>query len=92
MSLIPVFLSLLSLLIPQDSAEIVFAGDAMQHQRQIDAAMQPDGSLDYSPYFESLRPYISSADFAVVNLRHLSVALPIRAIRCFAPTTTMSTR
>lgn len=66
--MIAVFLSLLSLLVPQDSAEIVFAGDAMQHQRQIDAALQPDGSLDYSPYFKSLRPYISSADFAVVNL------------------------
>lgn len=66
--MISVFLSLLSLLIPQDSAEIVFAGDAMQHQRQIDAALQPDGTLDYSPYFSSLRPYISSADFAVVNL------------------------
>lgn len=68
MSIISVFLSLLSLLIPQDSAEIVFAGDAMQHQRQIDVAMQPDGSIDYSSYFTSLRPYISSADFAVVNL------------------------
>lgn len=67
-SMIAVFLSLLSMLIPQDSAEIVFAGDAMQHQRQIDAALQPDGSLDYSPYFSSLSPYISSADFAVVNL------------------------
>ncbi len=66
--MISVFLSLLSLLLPQDSAEIVFAGDAMQHQRQIDAALQPDGSLDYSPYFQSLQPYISSADFAVVNL------------------------
>lgn len=66
--MVAVFLSLLSLLIPQDSAEIVFAGDAMQHQRQIDAAMMPDGSLDYSPYFTSLEPYISSADFAVVNL------------------------
>ena len=66
--MLAVFLSLLSLLIPQDSAEIVFAGDAMQHQRQIDAAKRPDGSLDYSPYFTSLAPYISSADFAVVNL------------------------
>ncbi|MCM1075815.1 MAG: CapA family protein [Bacteroides sp.] len=68
MSMISVFLSLLSLLLPQDSAEIVFAGDAMQHQRQIDAARQNDGTFDYSSYFESLRPYISSADFAVVNL------------------------
>lgn len=66
--MISVFLSLLSMLIPQDSAEIVFAGDAMQHQRQIDAARQKDGSLDYGTYFTALRPYIESADFAVVNL------------------------
>lgn len=66
--MISVFLSLLSMLIPQDSAEIVFAGDAMQHQRQIDAARLADGSLDYGTYFTALRPYIESADFAVVNL------------------------
>ena len=66
--MISVFLSLLSMLIPQDSAEIVFAGDAMQHQRQIDAARPADGSLDYGTYFTALRPYIESADFAVVNL------------------------
>ncbi len=66
--MISVFLSLLSMLIPQDSAEIVFAGDAMQHQRQIDAARLADGSLDYGTYFTALRPYIKSADFAVVNL------------------------
>lgn len=66
--MISVFLSLLSLLIPTDSAEIVFAGDAMQHQRQIDAARQSDGTLSYDTYFTAIRPYISSADFAVVNL------------------------
>lgn len=66
--MISVFLSLLSMLLPQDSAEIVFAGDAMQHQRQIDAARQKDGSLDYGTYFTALRSYIESADFAVVNL------------------------
>ncbi|MDE5650171.1 MAG: CapA family protein [Duncaniella sp.] len=59
---------ILSCIIPEDSAEIFFAGDAMQHQRQIDAARQPDGSLDYDDYFKSLAPYISSAGFAVVNL------------------------
>ncbi len=68
MSMVSVFLSLLSLLIPKDNAELVFAGDAMQHQRQIDAALRPDGSLDYEKYFEAVNPYISSADFAVVNL------------------------
>lgn len=59
---------LCSLVCGTDCAELVFAGDAMQHQRQIDAARQSDGSLDYSPYFKSLAPYISSADYAVVNL------------------------
>lgn len=67
-NMIAIFLTYFSMLLPTDSAEIVFAGDAMQHQRQIDAARQPDGSLDYSTYFTSLKPYISSADFAVVNL------------------------
>jgi len=66
--MISVFLSLLSLLIPTDSAEIVFAGDAMQHQRQIDAARQKDGIMSYDSYFTAIKPYIASADFAVVNL------------------------
>ncbi len=64
-----ILIALCALLLPGgDSAELVFAGDAMQHQRQIDAARQPDGSLDYSGYFTALQPYISSADYAVVNL------------------------
>lgn len=66
--MLEILVALVSLLIPSDSAEIVFAGDAMQHQRQIDAARRPDGSLDYSTYFQSLRPYIESADYAIVNL------------------------
>lgn len=66
--MIDILLILCSLLLPGDRAELVFAGDAMQHQRQIDAARLPDGELDYSPYFTSLQPYISSADYAVVNL------------------------
>lgn len=53
---------------PSQSIDIVFAGDAMQHQRQLDAARQPDGSYDYTPYYRAIRPYIESADYAVVNL------------------------
>lgn len=63
-----ILLAVLSWLIPTDTADIVFAGDAMQHQRQIDAARQADGSLNYDDYFRELTPYISAADFAVVNL------------------------
>lgn len=66
--MIELLLLLASLFSPADTARLVFAGDAMQHQRQIDAARQPDGSLDYSTYFTALRPYIASADYAVVNL------------------------
>lgn len=60
--------SLLSLLFGRDEAEIVFAGDAMMHQGQLDAALQSDGSYDYSEYFRTVSPYIISADYAVVNL------------------------
>ena len=66
--MIEIILALCSLIMPGDTAELVFAGDAMQHQRQIDAARQPDGSLDYSSYFTAIEPYVSSADYAVVNL------------------------
>lgn len=40
----------------------------MQHQRQLDAARRPDGSYCYYGYFDAIKPYIESADFAVVNL------------------------
>lgn len=50
------------------TADLVFAGDAMQHKRQAEVALQPDGSLSYDTYFTAVEPYISSADFAVVNL------------------------
>lgn len=66
--MIEILLAISALFMPADSAELVFAGDAMQHQRQIDAAMRADGSLDYSAYFTHIASYVSSADYAVVNL------------------------
>lgn len=61
--------SLFSFLTPTDEeAEIVFAGDAMQHQGQLDAARRSDGSYDYSGYFADIKPYVENADYAVVNL------------------------
>lgn len=66
-------LSLLPVLLPiavlaSGSIEIVFAGDAMMHERQLNAARQKDGSYDFSPYYKAITPYIQSADYAVVNL------------------------
>ncbi len=59
--------SLMSLLAADDGADLLFAGDAMQHQAQLDAARQPDGTYGYDGCFDALKPYIGSADFAVVN-------------------------
>ena len=67
MLLLPLFISIASLLMPA-KAELLFAGDAMQHQSQLDAARQDDGSYDYAPYFSAIKSYIISADYAVVNL------------------------
>lgn len=69
--MLEILLALASLIVPTDSVEILFAGDAMQHQRQIDAAMSKgskEAGPDYSDYFSSLTPYIQGADYAVVNL------------------------
>ncbi|MDR2682253.1 MAG: CapA family protein [Dysgonamonadaceae bacterium] len=46
---------------------LLFAGDAMQHQTQIDNAYR-GGIYDYSSCFKHLKAYISEADVAVVNL------------------------
>ncbi|GHV23496.1 capsular polysaccharide biosynthesis protein [Clostridia bacterium] len=46
---------------------LLFAGDAMQHQTQIDNAYR-NGSYDYSSYFQHVALAISQADLAIVNL------------------------
>ncbi len=49
---------------------LLFAGDAMQHQGQLDQALQEgDGkTYDYSECFRWIAPTITEADYAVVNL------------------------
>ncbi len=65
---IPLLFSLVTTLFPSESATLVFAGDAMQHQGQLDAAKQSDKTYSYSGYFDAVKDYISEADYAVVNL------------------------
>lgn len=60
--------SLAQLLMQPDSATIIFAGDAMQHKSQLDAAKKSDGSYDFTSCFSAVAPYIREADLAVVNL------------------------
>lgn len=51
-------------------AELLFAGDAMQHQAQLDQALSAGGGrhYDYSDCFTRIAPTITEADYAVVNL------------------------
>lgn len=59
----------LTLAMAADSeATLLFAGDAMMHQAQIDAAYRSPGTYDYSACFDKVRPLIGNADYAVVNL------------------------
>ena len=62
-----------SVICPTDSTPIqritlLFAGDLMQHQGQITAAQQTDGTYDYSPCFEPIKEEIGRADIAIGNL------------------------
>lgn len=75
--------SLLSLLNGNSSCEIVFAGDAMMHQGQIDAARQSDGTYDFSDYFRAISDYVEEADYAVVNLETPTSTKPYSGYPCF---------
>lgn len=81
--LIPMIYAGLALAGQYDTAEIVFAGDAMMHQKQIDVAKRPSGVYDYSEYFDEVAPYISAADYAVVNLETPTAGAPYSGYPCF---------
>lgn len=83
MHLFPLFVTLLNLLFGYDEAELLFAGDAMQHQAQLDAARCRDGSYDYTDCFLSVEPMIKTADYAVVNLETPIGASNFTGYPCF---------
>lgn len=68
----------------RSEVELLFAGDAMQHAAQLKAAARPDGSHDYSECFKLIRPYISKADYAVVNLEVPLGGKPYAGYPCFS--------
>lgn len=51
-------------------AELLFVGDAMQHQGQLDQALKAGGgkSYDYDDCFTLIAPAVTKADYAVCNL------------------------
>ena len=52
---------------PKSSITLLFAGDLMQHQAQIDAA-RVGNSYDYKECFKHIKKEISKADVAIANL------------------------
>ena len=48
--------------------ELLFAGDLMQHESQLNAARQPDGTYSYSPCYRHIKEYVGKADVAIANL------------------------
>ena len=85
MELLSIFLlSLIGLLQMNDTTELVFAGDAMQHGWQIKAAAQADGSYDYSECFALLEDDIQKAHYAVVNLESPLGGKPYRGYPVFS--------
>lgn len=62
---------------------MLFAGDAMMHQAQIDAARRPDGSYNYDSCFVEVSPIIRNADYAIVNLETPLGGAPYSGYPCF---------
>lgn len=61
-------LLLMASMLQGQSLKIIFAGDLMGHMPQHNAALQRDGSYDYTPCFRYIKDYVRSADLAIVNL------------------------
>lgn len=57
-----------SITLPFSRLDIIFAGDIMQHQSQLDAARTKEGKYSYSYCYKYIKYYVSSADIAVANL------------------------
>ncbi|MBR4830063.1 MAG: CapA family protein [Muribaculaceae bacterium] len=77
-------LSIVSLLQSNHTVNLTFVGDAMQHAPQITAALQPDGTYDYTPCFQYVEDDIRWADFAVVNLECPLGGKPYTGYPCFS--------
>lgn len=72
------------LLSGQERITLLFVGDLMQHQSQIDAARTPEGKYDYSPCFRLVREQISKADLAIGNLEVTLGGKPYRGYPTFS--------
>ncbi|MDE6098015.1 MAG: CapA family protein [Muribaculaceae bacterium] len=83
-ALLSIILNIAALLGQSSDVELLFAGDAMQHKAQIDAARRSDGTYDYSDCFTDVEAIVKGADFAIVNLETpVGSAGPYSGYPCF---------
>lgn len=75
--------AIISLLV-QSEAVLLFAGDAMQHKAQLEAASNGDGTYSYIECFEPIKELVKEADFATVNLETPLGGRPYRGYPCFS--------
>ncbi|MBN1950428.1 MAG: CapA family protein [Bacteroidales bacterium] len=72
-------------LITTDHLSIIFAGDIMGHDGQINGAWDPvKKKYDYEPTFRYIRDYLSSADVAVANLEVTLGGTPYKGYPAFS--------
>ena len=67
----------------QDQISLLFVGDLMQHQAQIDAARQGNG-YNYNDCFRHVKKEISEADMAIGNLEVTLGGKPYRGYPAFS--------
>ena len=53
---------------PVQDIELLFAGDIMQHETQLNMARQKNGEYSYSYCFRHISPLVKAADISVANL------------------------
>ena len=68
----------------REQVSLLFVGDLMQHQAQIDAAQRADGSYDYDRCFSLVKERISRADLAIGNLEVTLAGEPYRGYPQFS--------
>lgn len=69
--------------IPADTLRILFVGDLMQHQGQINAARTAKG-YDYTTCFEYVKEEIGKADLAIANLEVTLGGKPYKGYPAFS--------
>ena len=68
-----------------DTLRLLFVGDLMQHQGQINAARTATGTYDYSACFEYVKEEIGSVDLAIANLEVTLGGKPYKGYPAIVP-------